>query len=134
MRDLDYRRKTLEELIKGYADKDNQQLVVNEIYGRIKDTFDMLDRNPDEADQLYRLFVDPECNFKETEAAGEEKGRKSGWAATEVFGVTLKCDAHELKDELKEAAESTDLLIAKMKELQQLADPLFKETFKNLKI
>lgn len=126
MRNLDYRRKTLEELIKGYADKDNQQLIVGEIYGRIKDTFDMLDRRPDEADQLYRLFVDPECNLKKP----EEGNRKT---AAEIFGVTLKCDAHELKQELKEATEGADLLIAKMKELQQLADPLFTETLRSLK-
>lgn len=76
MRNLEYRRKTLEELIREYADGENKQLVVNEIYGRIKDTFDMLDTHCDEADQCYRLFVDPECNSKEMKEDGKAGSEK----------------------------------------------------------
>ena len=87
MRLLEYRRKTLEELFSEYAKKENQSLVVNEVYARIKDTFEMLDRFPSEVAQHYRLFVDPESNSKRP--------------AAEIFGVTLSCDAHELKQELE---------------------------------
>lgn len=59
-------------------------------------------------------------------------GEQTKGSATEVFGVTLKCDAHELKHELGEATERVDLLIAKFKELKQLADPLYTEMSRNL--
>lgn len=43
------------------------------------------------------------------------------------FGIILRCDAHELKSELKEATERVDQLIEKLKELRQLAEPLLAE-------
>lgn len=107
---LEYRRKTLEELFSEYAMKENQSLVVNEVYARIKDTFEMLDRFPSEVAQHYRLFVDPESNSKRP--------------AAEIFGVTLSCDAHELKQELEDSTEKVDLLISKFKELKQVAEPI----------
>ncbi len=110
MRLLEYRRKTLEELFSEYAKKENQSLVVNEVYARIKDTFEMLDRFPSEVAQHYRLFVDPESNSKRP--------------AAEIFGVTLSCDAHELKQELEDSTEKVDLLISKFKELKQVAEPI----------
>lgn len=119
MRTLEYRKKTLEDLLNEYAKKENQSQVVNEISGRIKDTFEMLDRFPGEVDQLYRLFVDPESNAKRPVA--------------EIFGVTLSCDAHELKQELEESTEKVDLLISKFKELKQVADPLLAEMSRSLK-
>ncbi len=110
MRLLEYRRKTLEELFSEYAKKENQSVVVNEVYARIKDTFEMLDRFPSEVDQHYRLFVDLESNSKRP--------------AAEIFGVTLSCDAHELKQELEDSTEKVDLLISKFKELKQVAEPI----------
>lgn len=107
MRLLEYRRKTVEELFSEYAKKENQSMAVNEVYARIKDTFEMLDRFPGEVDQHYRLFVDPESSSKRP--------------AAEIFGVTLTCDAHELKQELEESTEKVDLLISKFKELKQVA-------------
>lgn len=136
IRSLDYRRKTLEELIKGYphAEEGNRQMVINEIYGRVQDTIYMLDNHPGDVDQCYRLFLDPEYNFRKTEDGGKEKHGGMKRSGAEIFGVTLKCDAHELKYELEEATERADLLIVKLKELRQLADPLLAETLRNLKL
>lgn len=55
--------------------------------------------------------MDPESNSKRPVA--------------EIFGVTLSCDAHELKQELEESTEKVDLLISKFKELKQVAEPIF---------
>ncbi len=67
-RDINYRVKSLKELINGYAqevgrinqqDKETtQKAIVNEVYARIKDTFDMLDANPDAVDQIYRQLIE----------------------------------------------------------------------------
>ncbi len=67
-RNMNYRVKSLKELINGYAyeigranqqDKEaNQKAIVLEVYARIKDTFSMLDANPDEADQIYKQLIE----------------------------------------------------------------------------
>lgn len=66
-RNINYRTKSLEELINCYAhevgrddqkDKETtQRLIVNEIYARIKDTFDMLDNDPEAAGQIYKQLI-----------------------------------------------------------------------------
>lgn len=66
-RDAHYRVKSLKELIDGYAfeiGRKNQQerestkkAIVLEVYARIKDTFDMLDANPESAEQVYRQLI-----------------------------------------------------------------------------
>lgn len=67
-RDMHYRTKSLKQLIDGYAHevgrnnqkdkKITQSAIVNEIYARIKDTFDMLDTDPDAADQIYKQLIE----------------------------------------------------------------------------
>jgi len=67
-RNINYRTKSLEELINAYAhevgrinrqDREiTQKLIVNEVYSRIKDTFDMLDADPDAADQIYKQLIE----------------------------------------------------------------------------
>lgn len=67
-RNINYRTKSLKELINCYAyevGRDNQKdkettqrLIVNEVYARIKDTFDMLDSDPDAADQIYKQLIE----------------------------------------------------------------------------
>lgn len=64
-----YGRKPLEELIREYAHAvDNgdlpdsrlsKKIIVNEVYARIKNTFDMLDEVPEDADQIYEMLVVP---------------------------------------------------------------------------
>ena len=64
-----YSRKTLEELIRGYANavenddwqesRISKQMIVNEVYARIKNTFDMLDEVPEDADQIYEMLIAP---------------------------------------------------------------------------
>lgn len=67
-RDMHYRTKSLKELIDGYAyevgrenlqdRKATQKAIVLEVYARIKDTFDMLDADPDAADQIYKQLIE----------------------------------------------------------------------------
>ncbi len=67
-RNMNYRVKSLKELIDGYAhevgrinqqDRETtQKLIVNEVYSRIKDTFDMLNADPDAADQIYKQLIE----------------------------------------------------------------------------
>ena len=67
-RDIKYRTKSLKELIDAYAyevgrgnqqDKEmNQKPIVNEVYARIKATFDMLDADPDAVDQIYKQLIE----------------------------------------------------------------------------
>ena len=67
-RDINYRTKSLQELICGYAHevgRDNQQdkettqkAIVLEVYARIKDTFDMLDKDPDAVEQIYKQLIE----------------------------------------------------------------------------
>lgn len=67
-RDIHYRTKSLKELIDGYAfeagrtdrqDREaTQKAIVNEVYARIKDTFDLLDADPESADQIYRQLIE----------------------------------------------------------------------------
>lgn len=65
---IEYRTKSLRELIDQYAyeadrvdqkDKEiTQKAIVLEVYARIKDTFDMLDADPEAADQIYRQLIE----------------------------------------------------------------------------
>lgn len=67
-RDMYYRTKSLKELVNGYAfeisrsnqqDKEtNQKAIVSEVYARIKDTFGMLDADPEAADQIYKQLIE----------------------------------------------------------------------------
>lgn len=67
-RNLTYRNKSLKELINGYAyeaGRDNpqekeatQKAIVLEVYARIKDTFDMVDKDPNAAEQIYRQLIE----------------------------------------------------------------------------
>lgn len=67
-RNLTYRNKSLQELINGYAHevgRDNlqekettQKAIVIEVYARVKDTFEMLDRDPDAAEQIYKQLIE----------------------------------------------------------------------------
>lgn len=67
-RPINYRTKSLKELINAYAyetgrynqqDKETtQRLIINEVYARIKDTFDMLDNDPAAADQIYKQLIE----------------------------------------------------------------------------
>lgn len=67
-RDMHYRTKSLKELIDGYAfevgrenvkdRKVTQKAIVFEVYARIKDTFDMLDSDPESADQIYKQLIE----------------------------------------------------------------------------
>lgn len=67
-RDMHYRTKSLKELIDGYAfevgreniqdRKATQKAIVLEVYARIKDTFDMLDSDPESADQIYKQLIE----------------------------------------------------------------------------
>lgn len=63
-------QKTIEELIEMYADENNRvnkedaiqtkKLIVNEIYSRVKRTFDVLDFNEDvNVKSLYQEFIQP---------------------------------------------------------------------------
>ena len=69
-RNLSYMQKTIEELIEMYADANNRvnkedaiqtkKLIVNEIYSRVKRTFDVLDFNEDvNVKSLYQEFIQP---------------------------------------------------------------------------
>ena len=63
-----YRTKSLKELIDGYAfesgradrkDRETaQRYIVNEVYARIKNTFDMLDADHESADQIYKQLIE----------------------------------------------------------------------------
>lgn len=65
---MHYMVKSLKELIEGYAhevgrdnrqDKEStQKAIVNEVYARIKDTFDMLDADPEAIDQIYKQLIE----------------------------------------------------------------------------
>ena len=67
-RNMHYCTKSLQELIDGYAfeagrinqeDKAiTQKAIVSEVYARIKDTFDLLDADPDAADQIYKQLIE----------------------------------------------------------------------------
>ncbi len=67
-RNINYRTKSLKELINCYAhevgrdDQKNkettQRIIVNEVYARIKDAFDMLDADPEAADQIYKQLIE----------------------------------------------------------------------------
>lgn len=67
-RNINYATKSLKELIDGYAfecGRDNQKdreetqkRIVSEVYARIKNTFDMLDADPEAADQIYRQLIE----------------------------------------------------------------------------
>lgn len=80
-----YGRKPLEELIREYAHAvDNgdwqdsrlsKKMIVNEVYARIKNTFDMLDAVPEDADQIYEMLIAP---------MGMERGREDGQLKEEI--------------------------------------------------
>lgn len=67
-RNIHYRTKSLKELIDGYAfeagrinqqDRETaQKAIVSEIYARIKNTFDLLDTDPESADQIYKQLIE----------------------------------------------------------------------------
>ena len=67
MRNMNYRTKSLKELIDEYAfesgrdsreDREaTKKAIVNEVYARIKDTFDMLDDDPAAVDQVYAQLI-----------------------------------------------------------------------------
>lgn len=67
-RPINYRMKSLKDLINAYAfeaGRDNREdrettkkAIVNEVYARIKDTFDMLDDDPDAVDQIYKQLIE----------------------------------------------------------------------------
>lgn len=98
---------------------------VKELDGEI---YDLLEFREELAGE--RLVIEGESDMGKMEKG--LIGEQTKGSAAEVFGVTLKCDAHELKHELGEAIERVNLLIAKFKELKQLADPLYTEMFRNL--
>lgn len=68
-RNMHYRKKSLKEVINIYAQeairlneedrKITQRFIVNEVYARIKETFDMLDDNPEEVEKIYEQFLQP---------------------------------------------------------------------------
>lgn len=72
-----YGRKSLEELLREYVHAvDNgdwpdsrlsRKVIVNEVYARIKNTFDMLDEVPEDADNIYEMLIAP---------MGMERGRE----------------------------------------------------------
>lgn len=80
-----YGRKPLEELIREYTHAvDNgdwpdgslsKKMIVNEVYARIKNTFDMLDEVPEDADQIYEMLIAP---------MGMERGREDGQLKEEI--------------------------------------------------
>lgn len=69
-RNMNYRMKSLEELLKAYAfendriDKKDSEitknLIVNEVYVRIKDTFDLLENATTEVDaeRIYKRLIE----------------------------------------------------------------------------
>ena len=67
-RDMYYRTNSLKELIDGYAfeagranqqDRETtQKAIASEIYARIKDAFDLLDADPESADQIYKQLIE----------------------------------------------------------------------------
>lgn len=68
-RDMNYRTKSLEALLKAYAfenDRINKEesevtkrLIVNEVYARIKDTFDLLeDATESDVPQIYKQLIE----------------------------------------------------------------------------
>lgn len=67
-RSVNYRMKSLKGLIDAYAfesGRDSQEdreatkkAIVNEVYARIKDTFDVLDADPDAVDQIYKHLIE----------------------------------------------------------------------------
>lgn len=64
----DYRKRTLKELVCAYAyesgrieekeKKSTQKHIVLEVYARVKDTFDLLDKNPEAAEQIYKQLIE----------------------------------------------------------------------------
>lgn len=67
-RPINYRMISLKELINAYAfeavrdSREDQEAtkkaIVNEVYARIKDTFDMLDDDPSAVDQIYKQLIE----------------------------------------------------------------------------
>lgn len=68
-RDMKYMTKSLEELLEAYVfenDRINKEdskitkaLIVNEVYARIKDTFDLLeDATESDVQQIYKQFIE----------------------------------------------------------------------------
>ena len=68
-RDMHYKMKSLEDLLKAYAfendrinkedSKITQALIVNEVYARIKDTFDLLeDATESDVPQIYKQLIE----------------------------------------------------------------------------
>lgn len=68
-RSLNYRTKSLEELLKAYAfengrinkedSKTTKKLIVNEVYARIKDTFDLLENATEsDAQKIYKQLIE----------------------------------------------------------------------------
>ena len=67
-RPMNYRLKSLEELLKGYAhevgreNKEDAEItqkhIVNEVYARIRDAFNLLDTCPSEVDKIYSNLLE----------------------------------------------------------------------------
>lgn len=84
-RESGYSRRPLEDLIREYAHAvDNgdwpdsrlsKKMIVNEVYARIKNTFDMLDEIPEDADQIYEMLIVP---------MGRERDRDDGQPKEEI--------------------------------------------------
>lgn len=65
---MHYATKSLKQLLEGYADeayrinqKDKettQRAIVNEVYTRIKNTFEMLENEPEDVEQIYRQLIE----------------------------------------------------------------------------
>lgn len=66
-RPINYRIKSLEELLRCYADETSridaddknttQRFIKNEIKERIEDTFKMIDEHPEDVDQIYHQLL-----------------------------------------------------------------------------
>lgn len=66
--DMNYRTKSLKNLICDYAfevgrtnqqDRDaTQKAIVSEVYARIKNTFDMIDSDPESVEQIYKQLIE----------------------------------------------------------------------------
>lgn len=67
-REMEYRMKSLSNLLECYAyecGRDNiqdrevtQKAIVNEVYARIKDAFDMIDSDPKSVDRIYKQLIE----------------------------------------------------------------------------
>lgn len=67
-RDIHYRTKSLKQLLEGYADEvgrlnqadreTTQNLIMREVYARIKDTFIWLDKEPEAVGQIYKQLIE----------------------------------------------------------------------------